>query len=153
MNWVCTLFPRRQKLVCVTAGQAQKRASGPGICFTVATSYVRGSRCEPMLGGAGFAQWKDMLQLLLACEEAPLRSHTALYVHFLTALRMQLQHSLGSVRSLLHAMVAVLGGAHSTCCFRCTLARKWRKWVAVDRFALLCRILWRPRKSMRPSTT
>ena len=47
---------------------------------------------------AGFAQWKDMLQLLLACEEAPLRTRTALYVHFLSALCAQLQHSLGTVR-------------------------------------------------------
>ena len=48
---------------------------------------------------AGFAQWKELLQLLLSCEEAPLRSRTPLYVHFLRALHAQLQHSFGTVRS------------------------------------------------------
>jgi hypothetical protein len=47
----------------------------------------------------GFAQWKDIMQLLLGCEEAPLRTRTALYVQFLAALRAQLRQSFGQVLS------------------------------------------------------
>ena len=38
------------------------------------------------------------MQLLLGCEEAPLRTRTPLYVQFLAALRAQLRHSFGQVR-------------------------------------------------------
>lgn len=51
---------------------------------------------------AGFAQWKDIMQLLLGCEEAPLRTRTPLYVSFLAALRAQLRHSFGQARQCWH---------------------------------------------------
>ena len=57
------------------------------------------SRRDPACSCApGFAQWKDIMQLLLSCEEAPLRTRTPLYVRFLAALRAQLWHSFGQVR-------------------------------------------------------
>ena len=56
---------------------------------------------------AGFAQWKELLQLLLSCEEAPLKTRTALYVQFLRALRSQLQHSFGTVRTARKEIVLV----------------------------------------------
>ena len=37
------------------------------------------------------------MQLLLGCEDAPLRTRTALYVQFLAALRAQLRQSFGQV--------------------------------------------------------
>jgi A1 cistron-splicing factor AAR2 len=45
-----------------------------------------------------FGQWKALLHLLLACEEAPLRTLTALFVRALAAVRAQLQHCLSAGR-------------------------------------------------------
>ena len=45
-----------------------------------------------------FGQWKALLHLLLACEEAPLRTRTPLYVCSLATIRAQLQHCLSSGR-------------------------------------------------------
>ena len=52
----------------------------------------------------GFAQWKDILQLMLACEKAPLLTRTNLYIQFLAALHTQLQHSLGQARPSLKSI-------------------------------------------------
>lgn len=43
----------------------------------------------------GFYQWKRVFQLMMGCEEAPLRSRAALFSRFLSALRAQLQVALG----------------------------------------------------------
>ena len=46
----------------------------------------------------GFGQWKALLHLLLACEQAPLGPRAGLYARALAALRAQLQHCLASGR-------------------------------------------------------
>lgn len=40
----------------------------------------------------GFAQWKSILQLALACERAALQTHTGFFQRLLAVLRMQLEY-------------------------------------------------------------
>jgi A1 cistron-splicing factor AAR2 len=44
----------------------------------------------------GFAQWKELLRLVLECERAPLSTRTTMYVRLLATLRAQLQHCLAA---------------------------------------------------------
>jgi A1 cistron-splicing factor AAR2 len=45
-----------------------------------------------------FGQWKALLHLALACEEAPLQTRPGFYSKLLAAVRAQLQHCLASGR-------------------------------------------------------
>ena len=45
-----------------------------------------------------FGQWKALLHLALACEEAPLQTRPTLYAKLLAAVRAQLQHCLAAGR-------------------------------------------------------
>jgi AAR2 protein len=50
----------------------------------------------------GFAQWKSILQLVLACEHAALQTHTGFFLRLLAVLRMQLEYGIsGKVRLVL----------------------------------------------------
>lgn len=90
-----------------------------------------------------FGQWKALLHLVLACEEAPLQTRPQMYTHLLAALHAQLHLCLASGRFTSISCLATPSPTNHLdgffVCLQTALSLRWRCAACFIAGCLFCR--------------
>jgi AAR2 protein len=73
----------------------------------------RPESCVSTCMETGFAQWKTILQLALACERAALQTHTSFFKSLLAVLRVQLEYGISGKVPAVHSVPSTTSATFS----------------------------------------